>query len=305
MRRTISLCVKTNRIFNSLLICRCQYWVSKPYNLRYNKYHSTHEVTRVKCILITIGLLSITQASWAISNIENERPNLPNEGFSGSIKLGLNGKTGNQQEETDEIGTKLFYRNSDDIFMVFTDTNYGTKYKIKITDNNFLHTRWTHLLNESWAAEGFAQWENDEFNNLTSRIIEGGGGRYLVAHEKDVYSFALGLGAFHEVEKQNLISYEETNRLWRVNSYYTYKYQFNEQVNFVNTTYYQPSTNSFGDYRLLFEVGVGVKITNSLDLKLNYKLTYDSQPAQNLAITPPIDNYKTNTEYKTALQYRF
>lgn len=34
-----------------------------------------------------------------------------------------------------------------------------------------------HLLDDRWAVEGFAQWEKDEFDNLTSRTLAGGCGR--------------------------------------------------------------------------------------------------------------------------------
>ncbi len=252
------------------------------------------------CVLFAAAL-----PAWAISNIENERPNLPEPGLSGALKIGLHGKTGNQEESSNGGGAKIIYRADDDIFMVLVDREYGTKHNIKTTDNSFAHTRWTHLLNDKWAVEGFAQWEEDQFDNLTSRVLAGGGARYLVAQQKDVYSFALGLGAFREVEKQNLVSYQETNRLWRLNTYYSYKYQLNDQVTLVNTTYAQPSTSDFGDFRVLFDLGLNVKLTNSLHLKLSYKLTYDSDPAQNLLITPPIDNYKTNTQYETSLSYNF
>lgn len=250
-------------------------------------------------------LCLLTHSVLAISNIENERPNLPEEGFSGAVKIGLNGKTGNQKEQSYAGGAKIIYRADDEIFMALFDREYGTKLDKKTTDNSFIHTRWIHLLNEKWAAETFAQWEEDEFDNLTSRVLAGGGARYLVSQQQDVYSFAVGFGAFREVEKQNLISYQETNRLWRINTYYTYKYQLNNQVTLVNTTYAQPSTRDFGDYRLLFDLGLNVKLTNSLQLKVNYKLSYDSDPAKNLLVSPPIDNYKTNTQYETALAYQF
>lgn len=243
--------------------------------------------------------------AWAISNIESERPNLPEQGVSGAIKIGLKGKTGNQEERTNEGGAKIIYRLDDEIFMMLLEQEYGTKHKVKTTDNSFAHARWTHLLDEKWAAEGFAQWEEDQFDNLTSRVLAGGGGRYIVAQQINVYSLALGLGAFHEVEKQNLVSYQETNRLWRINAYYSFKYQLNDQVSLVNTTYAQPSSTDPSDFRVLFDLGLNVKLTNSLQLKLNYKLTHDSDPAKNLAVTPPINNYKTNTEYKTAISYNF
>lgn len=248
-------------------------------------------------------LLIFTSSTWAISNIENERPNLPEQGFSGSIKIGLNGKTGNEEKKSNECGVKIIYRMDDEIFMALFDREYGTNKKIKTTDNSFAHARWVHLFNNQWAIEGFAQREENEFDNLTSRVLGGGGIRYMLSQEKDVYSFALGFGTFHEIEKQNLISYEEKNQLWRINTYYTYKYQLNNQVTLVNTTYAQPDASDFNDYRLLFDVGFNVRLTNSLQLKFNYKLSYDSKPAKNLLVLPPINNYKTNTQYETALVY--
>ena len=241
----------------------------------------------------------------AISNIENERPNPPEQGWSGSVKVGLNGKTGNQEERSHEGAAKIIYRLNDDIFMVVAERDYGSTRGVKTTDKDFLHGRWIHLINYDWAIEGFGQWETDEFDNLTSRVLAGGGGRYSVAQKRDVYSFALGLGAFHETEKQNLVSYQETNELWRMNSYYTYNYQINDNVKLANTAYYQPSLSNFNDFRVLFDAGVSVKISTRLQLQVNYRLTHDSEPAQNLLVSPPIDNHKTNTEYATSLVYNF
>ncbi|RYY04620.1 MAG: DUF481 domain-containing protein [Gammaproteobacteria bacterium] len=256
-------------------------------------------------ILLGLCVLVPASASWAISNIENERPNLPDEGLSGSLRIGLNGKTGNQEERSNEGGAKIIYRSGDEIFMALAEKEYGSTLKVKTTDKDFLHGRWMHLLDDRWAVEGFAQWEKDEFDNLTSRTLAGGGGRYLIAKKQDVYSLALGLGGFYEIEKQNLVSYQETNRLWRINTYYTYKYQLNEQVSLVNTTYIQPNTRDFSDVRVLFDLGISVKLTNSLALQLAYRINYDSDPAKNLFVDPPIDNFKTNTEYKTGVSYSF
>lgn len=254
---------------------------------------------------LLLPALLVTQFAQAISNIENERPNLPEQGWSGSVKVGLNGKTGNQEERSHEGVAKVIYRVNDEIFMVIADRDYGSTRGVKTTDKEFLHGRWVHVLNYQWAVESFAQWQTDEFDNLTSRVLAGGGGRYIVAQERDVYSFALGLGAFYETEKQNLVSYQETNKLWRMNAYYTYKYQINDNVAFANTTYYQPGLSDFDDFRVLFDAGISVKLSTNLQLQVNYQLTHDSEPAQNLSALPPIDNHKTNTEYKTALLYSF
>jgi hypothetical protein len=262
-------------------------------------------VKRVKKIITGIALLIQISSAWAISNIENERLSLPENGLSGKINLSLDGKTGNQEERNNEASAKLIYRVDADIFLALVEKEYGSKHFNKDTDNSFLHLRWTHLLNDMWAAEAFTQREQDQFDNLTSRTLLGGGGRYLALHQKDSYSLVFGLGAFHENEKLNLITYQETNQLWRINSYYTYKYRINDNVMLVNTTYYQPSTRDWSDFRVLFETGLHIKLIKDLEISLNYKLTHDSQPAKNLTATPPIDNFKTNTEYKTSLSYSF
>ncbi|HWV14600.1 MAG TPA: DUF481 domain-containing protein [Cellvibrio sp.] len=256
-------------------------------------------------ILFCVLLLWPALPVLAISNIESERISLPEEGLSGGIKLGMDGKTGNQKQQSYEGSLKGVYRESKEIFMALLAKEYGSTRDVKDTDTRFVHGRWTHLFNDRWALEAFAQWEENEFDNLTSRVLAGGGGRRTLALEANVYQFAVGVGAFREYEKLDLLTYKEENRLWRINSYYSYQHQINEQLLLSNVTYYQPATESGNDYRVLSDIGFLVKLSNSLKFSVNYRLTYDSSPAKNLQANPPIDNHQTNTEYKTALIYSF
>src|SRR3954468_6457675 len=118
-----------------------------------------------------LSLLLPAHNLWAISNIENERPNLPEQGISGALNLGLGGKTGDEQKQAYEGTLKLVYRADKEIFMGLGSMEYGETQHVKDTDNSFLHGRWTHLLNERWATELFAQWEENDFNNLNARIL--------------------------------------------------------------------------------------------------------------------------------------
>lgn len=256
-------------------------------------------------LLTGCSMLLLATSASAISNIESERPNLPEQGLDASVKLGLDGKTGNDEEKDYAASAKLVYRRNDEILLFIVDQEYGSTRNIKDTDNAFLHGRWTHIITPLWSAEAFAQWEQDEFDNLKSRVLLGGGGRYLLWQKQDVYSFTLGLGAFHEEETQDLVSYQQTDSFWRMNAFYTYKYQMNKMVSFINTTYIQPRIGDSSDLRALSDFGLKVGITDSLAITIAYKVTYDSEPAQNFDIDPPIDNYKTNTEYQTSLQYTF
>ena len=83
----------------------------------------------------------------------------------------------------------------------------------------------------------------------------------------------------------------------RVNLYYSYKHQVNEQVLISSTTYLQPSIDQSNDLRGLFTVALLVKLSKTLDLKVSYKLDHDSQPAEFLK--------KTDTRYSTSLVYSF
>lgn len=251
------------------------------------------------------SMLAIATSASAISNIESERPNLPEQGLDASVKLGLDGKTGNDEEKDYEGSIKLVYRIHDEVFLFLVDGEYGSTRDVKDTDNTFVHGRWTHIISPRWSTEGFAQWEQDEFDNIQSRTLVGGGGRYLLFQKEDVFSFTLGVGAFHENEVQDLVSYEQSDTFWRINTYYTFKYQMTKTISFLNTTYLQPRVAEYSDLRALSEYGLKIGITDRLALIMQYNVTYDSDPAQNFDVDPPIDNHKVNTEYQTSIQYTF
>ena len=90
-----------------------------------------------------------------------------------------------------------------------------------------------------------------------------------------------------------------------MNSFAVYKHQLNDNIFISATFYYQPNTRDFTDYRTYMTSALLVKLTDTLDLKLQYQMTRDSQPAKNLEATPPIDNHEVNTNYQTSLVYRF
>ena len=175
----------------------------------------------------------------------------------------------------------------------------------KDTDDSFIHARWVHLLNTKWAVEGFLQWEDDVFDNLKSRGLIGSNIRHAIAQDDKVFSLSVGLGGFFEREVLDLDTYEQESKLWRINSFAVYKHTINDNIGISATFYYQPNTADFTDYRTYLTSALLVKLTNTLDLKLQYQMTRDSQPAKNLAATPVIDNHEVNTNYQTSLVYRF
>lgn len=255
--------------------------------------------------ILTLATLAASFNAHSISNIEDSRPGLPTEGWSGHVELGFDGKTGNKEEEHYNAAAKVISRHDDNIYLGIFDRKYGTTSGVTDDDDSFIHGRWTHLLNTKWAAEGFVQWEENIFDNLKSRSLIGSNMRYIVAEGKEVFSLTVGLGGFLESEVLDLETYEEKSKLWRINSFAVYKHRINDQIGLSATLYYQPQTTNFSDYRGYMTSALSVKLTETLDLKLQYEINIDSVPAKNLAATPAIDNSEVNTRYQTSLVYRF
>ncbi|MFO1370213.1 MAG: DUF481 domain-containing protein [Marinagarivorans sp.] len=255
--------------------------------------------------ILAAGLLCVAQLGWAISNVEADKPRLPEEGFSGAVGLSAEGKKGNQEKQAFSGSSRLNYRNEDTLLLLLLSQDYGSKNKVRDDRSQFAHLRWTNLLSEKLATEVFTQWESEEFDYLKSRKLAGAGLRYYVGYKPDAYLCALGLGAFKEREVNDLITYIDEQNMWRMNAYYSLKLQINNQLSLVNTIYAQPNLDDFSDYRILFDLTLSSKITDHLAINLAYRLRHDSQPAQNLAANPPIINHNSNMEYKSGLTYSF
>lgn len=256
-------------------------------------------------LLVASILLINSATALAISNIESQRPNPPDEGWSGQLELVANGKSGNVNEDRYGVGGRLTWKNLDNTYFALFSKSRSETLNIKTADQSFAHLRWIGQQSESVAVETFLQWQEDEFNNLLSRYLVGAGGRFDVLQKPDFYSLKLGIGAFREWEKTDLGTFTEHESVWRLNAYWSYKHQLNSQLNWYNTAYIQPNLESLDDYRILFEAGLGVRLTDALQLKLFYQLRHNSQPPQNLAVSPVIDLHQTNTEYSTAFVYEF
>lgn len=255
--------------------------------------------------LVLLGGLGYTSSALAIANIESEKPGLPENGLKGNVSISLDGETGNSNERNYEVGMKLNYRNDNNMALLIAYKSYGETEGVEDDGDSFVHLRGIRLLSDRWAAEAFVQWAKDEFTNLTYRALLGGGGRYMALSKKDTFSLSLGLGAFREKEVLDLVSYEEDTQIWRLNSYLSYNHQVNAQTHIVTTAYFQPSMDDSDDYRILWNVGLGVQMTESLSLELGYQLSHDSMPAQNLDVAPIIDNEKSNSIYATSINYHF
>lgn len=248
----------------------------------------------------------IPSVAYSITNIEAQRrPGLPEQGLGGSLAVAAEGQHGNVREEDYLFNARLQYRQQDNIYLGIAQRAYGSTRGLADTDSSFAHARWTHLFTQTWASEVFSQWEEDRFDNLTSRSLIGGGARRVLLDKEAELNLALGLGAFYEREELDLSDFSEVNYTVRINSYLTYQHQLNDNVSINSTVYYQPSLDDLDDTLGLLTFGLNVKLTDALSLDVSYQANYDSQPAENLDVDPVIESERLNGQYRTGLVYQF
>lgn len=246
-------------------------------------------------------LLLLASPAGAIVNTEDTRVKEPEPGFSGQFSLAITGQSGNTDKSTVSAGGRLqwHYRPVTDFIVVNHDS--GKTGGVRDTNRSFLHARHIHKLTPWWAWEAFGQAEENEFTRLSFRGLLGGGVRREAFRSDDNrLVLTAGLGGFYsreELEPRTGATDAGVDTLVRGNFYFVVKYQLNEMVRLASTTYYQPATSDYRDYRALEQASLSVNLTQRLDLKISLDVAHDNRPPQFID--------KTDTTYRTGIEYQF
>jgi len=251
-------------------------------------------------LFVGAGLVFYSYTAAAIVNVEQAIIGQTTEGVHTSLDLLANGASGNTEKSAYKADLQSLWQHSEHTEIMQMQYSYGKSRGQVDIDSAFAHVRHRTAINATWAGEGFAQISRNPFARLAQRTLLGGGVRWVWFEEEKKSAAYLGFGVFHEQEtlSSKLGTSDPADvRLWRSNSYFVLKYQFNEQARIYSTTYYQPCITDTVDYRLLEQAALLVKLTKGLDLKLSLDVAYDSMPAQTVQ--------KKDIVYSTGLQFRF
>lgn len=241
--------------------------------------------------LMLVSMPSLTQA---IVNIERMRAASPEPGFTGQVDINANFQSGNTRRTRYGFGSRLqWYRNSTNRFLVINH-DLGETGGNRDINKTFLHGRHVSTINNTWAWEGFAQWEQNEFTRLIYRALTGVGMRRTFKYKADITAVYLGVGGFYSTE---MLDDNSFNNHIRANLYLIFKHAINPHVRIISTTYYQPAADAPGDFRFLQQAAVAITINKKLDLTLSINIEHNSQP--------PASVQATDTSIRTGIQYRF
>ncbi|MBW8189809.1 DUF481 domain-containing protein [Neiella marina] len=249
--------------------------------------------------LIASALLGASFAAQAITPIDTS--STPNEGFSGTVGLGLSGESGSKDEQ--EYSVSLLGRHvaGERTALLIVNYNYGETDDKKDEDDLFVHGRWikNNFFSERFDWENFVQYEYDKFDDLNSRKLAGTGVRWRFASETEtgLLNTTFGVGGF--VEEEESESTGETESNWRGNFYG--KWVWNRKGDFpfelYGRMYLQPVLDDLGDLRATANGGIKFGLTEAMSLSFDAEVEYDSEPFE--------EAEKTNTEYGVKLSYAF
>lgn len=238
-------------------------------------------------LVVSLTFLCAPLSVYAIVSMEDMHLGAPPQGFSGSFALDLALDGGNTEQQGAASGAKFQWTEGKITDFIMMNYEYGETAGVKNKNKGFTHYRHIEQLNVKQAWEGFAQGSFNEFTNLKLRALLGGGIRLTLGVRSEKRAFLLGLGAFYEREKLDSIYPDEANteNKVRASSYLIIKFQFNEHVSLVNSTYYQPSLSEPNDFRVIEDLTLVSKLSEVISLKVSVNIAHDSEPPRDIKQT--------------------
>lgn len=228
-------------------------------------------------ILITLITTQYLFALVSIAPVEiGKKP-----GITTDIEVGLETKRGNTDQDNYKASVRVSYdNNTSSVIWGELSGEYGKSNGVENTNKAFSHIRYIHSLsdNERLIYELFTQLENDEFRQINSRLLIGGGLRYKIFNSTKNGKGFFGLGTFSESIKYTNSNIDPSEDNIRVNSYLAYSVGFGNNSKFSCSIYYQPKINDFSDYVQTNKLELKVNLFKDLFLKFNASWDIDSKP---------------------------
>ena len=209
----------------------------------------------------------------AFINIESLRENTT-DGLNSSLKFLFNQQTGNTDKTIASASSFNSYEELKDEYIAIAGIQYGESFKQKDTENGSVHLRYTRQLNKKHYAELYTQYEYNKFKALNSRKLIGFGHRYTTQY------INIGVGAFNEHEE---ISNRPDQNAIRGNFYISSSVKSETGVEFSSIIYIQPSFERGNDLRSILITGLSQKMSNNINLLIEYQNVHDEQPPKTLS----------------------
>lgn len=209
------------------------------------------------------------------------------EGFSGNLSLGYGMAMGNSEYLSFTPAARIDYNTTR--YSSFIAASYNRKQSALKKDRasllvhkGFAHVRTARNFSSFFSWELFGQWEFNAFINLERRLLGGTGARMnlLSSFPGVPVRLLLGMGGMYE---QEVYDTEADKALVRSTNYITFSWNFSRQGSLHTTAYYQVAVTNPGDFRILSDSGLRLKLAAWLVFGTSVGIRYDNDPIAGVA----------------------
>ena len=213
--------------------------------------------------------------------------------WSGNIRSGLNGSSGNSDTLNFNAGLTLQRRSLKDRATLRGEYLFQQSDGEREENKWFTNFQYDYFISDDVYSFGLFRIEQDEASDLDLRTILGGGFGYQWIERKDLkFSTEAGLSWL----KENFSTGMNDNKL-TLRLAYHYENDFWEKARFFNNLEVFPKISDPSDIYLTTTVGLRTNVSASIFTEAKVIYEYDSTPAE--------DNGKNNLNYLFSLGMNF
>jgi hypothetical protein len=239
-------------------------------------------------------LLHASGAAAQIVNVQALFDEKAEMGPAAAIELGGDWRTGSTQLFSVRGSLVGQVRSERNVWLGVIRGEYSFASGERIVSQVLEHLRYRRKLTDRVSAEVFAQHEYNEFRRLQLRALLGAGPR-IVLFVNDTAGLTFGAALMLEHERNRKDGEVDAGARYtdpRLSSYLLARVKLMENINLVETVYFQPRVTRPSDLRVLNETLFAVTPNPRVTVGIGFNLTYDSAPP---ATVPPLDTQLRTT----------
>src|SRR4030095_1312083 len=228
----------------------------------------------MKYFLLLIAVFSMEINSQVV-NIESKRMRSDSLGWLG--EAGLNFQFSKTVDRIYDFGATLHfqYKAKNDLWLFLNEYRHVEGAGTQFVNSGFTHVRYNRKITKDllrW--EAFGQLQFNGVLDVNLRALAGTGPRFKIYDGEIFRAYAACLYMYEYEENNNRTIFF---RKHRTSSYVTFTLDIGD-LEFIETTYYQPNMADVKDYRVNSQTDLLFKIFGGLKFKTSFAYRYDSKP---------------------------
>lgn len=231
--------------------------------------------------IFVVSVFSINNKVIAqLINVESNRMQEDTSRFAGQVSASFSYQQNNNSTllaTNGALNLQTRSKSRKDVFLLLGSYDLKQANSGDLSNDGFVHFRYTHKFNTFFRLEGFVQYQTNPVLLLDNRMLIGTGPRFKILNKPN---FKSSLGTMYMFELENTleeIPNQYTNH--RLSTYFTFNYVFSEEkIEFNTVTYYQPLFNDFADFRITNQTVLSFKIVKNTSLQFGINYLYDASP---------------------------